>query len=290
MIYLLALAALGAPDRIRLEPLPKPAAGQVGQLGFSITAPWMRGHIDLRMPETLVSSAGLHFIDHNRADMPPLSIPAIWPEWHTDARTGAISYRYRTPEGMEFAAEATPLEDTVRLEFRERNMSSERLTGVGCQICLVLAPCEQLRERDTLEPIRAWFGGRFRSLAETTPTPAVKRREPWVLMRVRGRGEAYTGPMDYPDGWWVVDQIADEPVIARVTDDGKWLVAIEWGAGQTMLMTNTRIPCLHAGPSDSVSLAPGAEHVLRGTIYLVPNDPDRLAERLRKVWRKKPAG
>jgi hypothetical protein len=284
VIYLFALAALTAADRIRLEPLPPPAAGRTGMLGFSITAPWMRGHIELRMPETLASSAGLHFIDHSRADMPPLSIPAKWPEWKIDARNGRISYRYRTPEGVEFAAAATPLADTVRLEFRVRNRSSARLGNVGCQMCLVLAPCEQFAARGTLEPVRAWFGGEFRSLAGTTPTPAEKRREPWVLMRVRGPGDAYSGPMEWPDGWWVVDQFADEPVIARVSDDGKWLVAVEWGARQPMLMTNTRIPCLHAGPGDPVDLEPGAEHGWRGTIYLVPNDAGKLAERLRRKW------
>jgi hypothetical protein len=43
-----------------------------------------------------------------------------------------------------------------------------------------------------------------------------------------------------------------------------------------MVMSNSRIPCLHAGPAGGVSLAPGEEVVWRGTIYLMKNDPDQL--------------
>jgi len=44
-------------------------------------------------------------------------------------------------------------------------------------------------------------------------------------------------------------------------------------------MTNTLIPCLHAGPIRSASIQPSEEAVWRGSIYLMRNDPDLLLRR-----------
>ncbi|HSV73582.1 MAG TPA: hypothetical protein VLH79_07470 [Chthonomonadales bacterium] len=289
LLALSAPAALPAhPERLVIEPVPAPAPGRTGILGFRIRAPWMRGRIELRMPETLASSMGLHFIDHVRSDMPPLSVPNPWPVWQQDRRNGSLRYSHRTPEGVEFSALARPATDEVVLEFRVRNRTGKAISSANCQMCLVLTESPDFGERNTLEPIRAWVDGAFLNLAQTTPTPASKGRDPWILMRVRGPGEAYRGPMDYADGWWVVDQLADRPVIARVSEDGTRLVAIEWGARQPMLMSNTRIPCLHAGPGDPASIEPGAEHVWRGRILLLPNDPEELRRRLEQGWSAAP--
>ncbi len=85
---------------------------------------------------------------------------------------------------------------------------------------------------------------------------------------------------EHKDGWWLVDQVADHGVIARVTDDRKHLVAIHFGGGAG-LMTNSRIPCLHAGPSTLPPLKPGEEGVWRGKIILMDNDPAALLTRYR---------
>jgi len=288
LTLLLTLATPGATpppaERLVLEPVAAPAAGRTGILGFRVRAPWMRGWIELRMPETLATSMGLHFIDHVRSDMPPLSVPKPWPVWKQDRRNGSLRYSHRTPEGVEFAGVARPSADEVALEFRVRNRTKETLRNANCQMCLVLSPSPDFGERNTLATTRTWVGGTFANLAETTPSPSSKGRDPWILMRVRGPGEAYAGPMDYPDGWWVVDQIADLPVIARLSADAKHLVAVEWGARQPMLMSNTRIPCLHAGPGDPATIEPGSEHVWRGRILLLPNDPEQLRRRLERGW------
>jgi len=71
--------------RIALEPILPPAKGETGVLGFRIRVPWMAGSIELRFPETLHSSLGLHFIDHVRGDMPPLYPPDPFPVWHASS-------------------------------------------------------------------------------------------------------------------------------------------------------------------------------------------------------------
>lgn len=57
----------------------------------------MRGAIEQRFPETIHSSLGLHFIDHPRFDMPPLSSLAPFPAWGKDEATGEISYTHKDP-------------------------------------------------------------------------------------------------------------------------------------------------------------------------------------------------
>jgi hypothetical protein len=91
------------------------------------------------------------------------------------------------------------------------------------------------------------------------------------------------GQKDLPAGWWVVNEIADAYLIARQSEDGRRLVAIAWDdSSPGLLMSNTRIPCLHAGPMHAVDVAPGATFVWHGVIYLMETEPERLAELLRE--------
>ncbi|KKL67489.1 hypothetical protein LCGC14_2134480, partial [marine sediment metagenome] len=94
--------------RIKLTPLPAPAKGKFGRLGFDVQAEWMNGPVTLRLPETLHSSLGLHFIDHNRRDMPPLSMLDPPPVWKLDKATGEIAYQCKTDRGVTFAARVRP--------------------------------------------------------------------------------------------------------------------------------------------------------------------------------------
>jgi hypothetical protein len=267
--------------RIAVRPVPPPTDGQTGLLAFEAAAPWMTGWIRLRMPETLASSQGLHFIDHQRSDMPPLASLSPFPQWKTDRRTGALSYTAKTREGVKMRATVRPGTDQVDLEFAVTNETGKPLNNLNCQMCLVLTEEPQFGRRLDLNPVHTWVEGRFTSFGATTPTPEQKKREPWVLMLTQAGAKVYGGAREWPDGWWVVDQLADFPAIARVSADGRRLLAIHWGPQQLMLMTNTRIPCLHAGPTQSANIAPGATHVWKGAILFLDNDPEALRQRLK---------
>lgn len=280
LINVLAIAGgMQAGQTLQIDPLPPPPAGHYGLIGFRISAPWMRGSIHLRMPETLQSSAGLHFIDHDRADMRPLHPVEKYPEWSRDSRSKALRYTLTLKEGVVMSGEAVPEREAVRLAFTVRNTRPDALEGVSCQMCLVLAESEALGKRNDLAPVHAWWDGAFRSFAQTTPTPAEVGRAPWVLMLTQDGKDRWPGPRSYPDGWWIVDQVASSELIARVTDDGKHLVAITWQAPPVFLMTNTRIPCVHAGPTEAVSIATGGSHTWRGIIWALPNDSELLRRR-----------
>ena len=273
----MALAVADPLDAtISLRELPPPPPGQFGTLGFEIRVPWLEGCLEMRFPETLHSSLGLHFIDHYRADMPPLSRLEPYPVWRRNSKTGEVLYTAVTREGVEFSGAAIPDEDTVRMEFRVKNKTGKPMLNVASQMCLVLSKAPALAKTNDLSPCYAWIDGTFTSFATTTPTPQQKGRKPWILLLTRGFAKHYRGPRDWPDGWWVVDQQADRNIIARITEDKNHLVAVAWDEADSQLMTNTMIPCLHAGPTRSVSIQPDEEAVWRGTIYLMKNDPELL--------------
>jgi hypothetical protein len=258
-----------------------PEEGAFGHLAFQVRAPWMDGWLEMRMPETLHTDLGLHFIDHARGDMPPLSELDPPPVWTRDPETGALAYEARTEEGIVFAGEAAPEEGGVRMTFRVRNETGGPRAYTTCQMCLDMSGSDAFGQRHDLSRTYAVVDSEGMSLAKTTPGPEQKGRKPWVLVPTTRMAEGYTGPRDNPDGWWVVDQAADLNLIYRVSQDREHLVGVAWDEDETMLMTNTNIPCLHAGPNEPRAIEAGGEAVWRGFLYLMPNDPAALMNRYR---------
>jgi hypothetical protein len=275
-----ALEKESAMSDIQLQPIAPPPPGQTGYIGFEMRVPWMEGHVRLRMPETLSSTVGLHFIDHNRADMPPLSIPNPFPEWQRNDATGEISYEMQTDEGMVYGGRAWPEGETVRVEFRVRNASDGPMNHVHNQQCLVMTPSPDFGRTNSLDATYTWVDGKWTCLDTTTPSAVDKGRDKlWILMNTKELQPNYNGPMEIKGAWWVVNEAADDFIIARESEDRKHLLAIAWYESPTgQIMSNTMIPCLHAGPGTQAHLEPGDEHVWRGCIFLMENDPEKLRE------------
>jgi len=133
--------------RIQLRGIDVPPEGKFGRLGFEIRARWMNGFFQMRYPETLRTSIGLHFIDHDRRDMPPLSMLAPFPRWELDEGTGEVSYWHKTPEGVEFGGSARPYEDEIHLEYRVKNGTDSRLNQASPQMCLTLTDSPDFDEK-----------------------------------------------------------------------------------------------------------------------------------------------
>lgn len=281
----LSVHSAAADSGIRLEPAPPPKAGEFGELAFEVSAPWMKGELLMRFPETLASRQGYHFIDHFRADMPPVSMLDPVPEWRVESGSNEVSYSCVTKEGVAFGGRAWLDDERIEMEFFAENRSDAAMERIMIQMCLTMSRTDAFGKTSDLTDTYAWIDGRSQSLTGTTPTPEEKNRTPWILVLTRKGAKEYGGGREWTDGWWVVDQTADEDIIMRVSADRKHLVAIAWDDVPLYLMTNTAIPCLHAGPTNAVSLEPGEKYVWRGRIFLMENDPGGLLEQHRRPRR-----
>lgn len=278
---------------ITIEAISSPEPGKAGTLGFAFETEWMKGKASLRTPETLHSSLGLHFIDHYREDMLPLDNFEDHPAWIRERSTGALAYEHRTKEGLLYGATVTKDDVGININFYATNLTDKKIERVFSQMCLNLHGAEELDETFTLEPMYTWIDGEFKALSTTTPTPAEKGLNPWILMLTKDNKDLYKGPREIENAWWVVNELADYNIIVRKTEDGKHFLAVAWDETESVLMSNTKIPCLHAGPQRQEDLEPSESASWRGKIFLLPSDPDLLLQEYLKwkaTWEPKITG
>ena len=276
------------------QPISRAAGMREGQdlsrVAFRLQAPWMSGPVELRFPETLRSSRGMHFLDHYLCALPPLHEWERYPEWETCPRTGALRYDFLTPEGLRIEASAEARGDTVELAFRVTNQTGAPIDRVEGNCCLDMGACPELGAKWDLSRLWASFGGALRPLSTTTPTPAEKGRQPWLLLLTERGAPGSALPKDSPT-WWRVDQLVDRNLMAATSADGRHLLGYTWSVEPEALMTNGGNPCLHTGMGFSPRLAPGESFTWRGRVYCLPNDPALLLRRVdadQAAWRAMP--
>jgi hypothetical protein len=275
--------------RIILTPIPKPSTAY-GTLGFEFQAPWMDGPITMRFPETLNSSLGLHFIDHDRADMRPISPMVQFPAWEVNSETGEIGYSYFLPEGIEFGGIVEATSDAVFMDFFVKNHTDEKITSVIPQMCMAMTKCNDFNTLNSISDIYMWSGGKYTSLGDCTPSPEEKGRSPLIIIARKGfvppqglGGDV--GDTGVKATWWYLNQTSDEDIIVRESKDKKHLVAVTWPGYVHRLVCNAGIPCLHAGPTAGISIAPHREHHWYGIVYLMENNSDALYKRFKGAER-----
>lgn len=278
-------------DFIKLIPLDKPE-GEFGPLGFKMTASWMDGTIEMRYPETLDSEEGMHFIDHNRADMQPLFKMNQFPDWKINKNTGEISYSYITPDGIEFGGAVNATIDEVHIEFFVKNHTDKQLKKISPQLCLVLDKSNDFNSLRVTSDVFIWSEGKCLSLDKTTPTVAEKGRDPLLVIARKGFSDIEAvgktkikKPGSDIGDWWLLNETSDEDIIMRESKDKKHLVAVAWPGETSFLIYNSLNPCIHAGPSIQFTINSQRERHWYGTIYLIQNDKNELIKRYKNGQR-----
>jgi len=107
---------------------------------FSVFTPWDdRSYVVADIPEAIWSNLGLTYLAHEH-------IPTVWTaqgrqleplEWREEAG-GALVMERRLPNGLEFGTRVLPAPDAVRMECWIRNGTTEPLTGLRFQNCVML--------------------------------------------------------------------------------------------------------------------------------------------------------
>jgi predicted amidohydrolase len=260
----------------------------LSRISFRIHASWMHTPIELRFPEVLRSSMGFHFLDHYRETIVPLSEFEMFPKWQWNRDTGELSYEYETKEGLAFSGRAIPNGDEVALELHCTNNTGRTISHVEPNCCLYIGTALDFAHKWDLEPLYMFFDGKLQSLADTTPTPEQKGRDPWLLMLTPEGAKAWPEGDD-SDTWWLVDQRAELNLLAAESKDGRHLVGYTWDQPAMTLMMNGGHPCFHTGPAPSPELKPGESHAWHGKVYLMENHKNELLRRYRadhEKWRK----
>ncbi|MBN1344169.1 MAG: hypothetical protein JXQ73_15900 [Phycisphaerae bacterium] len=251
--------------RITVRPLPATPDGVMH--AALIKAPWMRGEVSLRFPET-VNTDTLDFIDHHRDDMPP-RVPSapLAKIWQT-SEGGSMWFEW-TYDNQVVGGRLSPNEDDVDLEFWLGN-KREKAIPVAVQFCSVLA--KTMFEDHELK--RSWIhtAGRWRRMAETDRGGGKRSLCHYPL---EGGPPVHDGNL-----WGGSKDVVDAPVAAVTSKDGKHVFAIAWPKPRSIL-SNADIPCVHADPVWP-DCPPGRRVYVRGKIYLIEGTLEDVIARVRR--------
>ncbi len=256
---------------------------ELSRIAFTLRAPWMSGRVELRFPEVLRSTWGMHFLDHYMQELEPISEWRTFPQWQTDEASGRIWYDFTAPEGIRIVASATPAGDAVHLTFTVVNESTQAIAYVEPNCCLMLNDCPELNDRNNTGALFAMLDGAWTALDQTTPTAAQMGRTPWLALTREQPTPALESAR-----LWCVDQHVTDNLMGAVTRDKAHLIGYTWSVEPRFLMSNCGNPCLHTGGGSSPELAPGERYTWQGRIYCMQNNPRALIERYRRdqeAWR-----
>ena len=141
---------VGTPDRVRVAPYP---GGRHPRTGFlegalnpqretkvTVFTPWDTGsYVVVDVPEAIWSNLGLTYLAHTHIDTiwdrKEISLPQL--EWKVK-EDGSLSHRRVLPNGIAFGAEVRAHENHVEMELWLENGTSEKLTDLRVQNCVML--------------------------------------------------------------------------------------------------------------------------------------------------------
>lgn len=288
MVMLLSSAALvscaSGPEtatgddsgRVRIMPDPVPEGEEYPHyMAVRIAAPWdTEGEWVLRAPETLGSDKGLLFIDHKLDHMIPVTHPMAPLEWKR-GRDGSLRYRAILDWDVEMEVVAMPSGDELTIEATLYNNSHTDLGDMGHQFCLVQKEVPEFYDGYAE---RTWIhaGGEFVNLAETDPGLGEGAERPLFIVSVP-EGIAQWDQFQEPESW-VTQRQADLPLIATFSQDhSNRLVGLAFDNAYK-IMTNARIPCIHADPKFP-DAKQGETVRVRGKMYFIEGTLDDLLAR-----------
>ena len=253
---------------------------EIGVQSVAIELPWEgAGVLTMRFPETLRCNLGLLFIDHVRADMPPVVRVDRLPDWTIDEETGAASYEIELPNDVTFGGTVTPVDGRVDFEFWVRNETNQPLTNLHTQFCLAQTRSRMFSE-GSLTRTYLHHDGAWLALADTTHEVMNPERGPWILAGTHDGGpKAHT---KLEGCWYVCEERADKGIIATASAEGDKVIALAFEGGQS-LMSNGWIPCLHNDPPWPRECPAGETVSVKGRLFILEGGLDALDDVLDDV-------
>ena len=200
------------------------------------------------------------------------------PLWRLDGMT--LEYKMPLEGGTLLTARATLEEDGVRYNY-------EFTSGSGPAYDLIQAVTDPRMATELLRDIRlertyVHHSNGFDLLASEAPLRLTMPLREWLPNRFR---VPFSWPVDanrvekQPDGitWYNKSRPVDEPFIATLSTDGKWIMAtFAWDPGN--VWTNPELTCQHADPQTSLPRTSRAAQESKSLLF-----QGTLADVLKKV-------
>lgn len=264
--------------RVRIEPVEiPPDASYPHPMSVRILPPWdQEGAFVLRSPETLGSDAGLLFIDHDRPDMPAVTLPTHPLRWELN-EDGSLAYRCELEMGVVLTAKLTPGRDDVSIVYSLENHAGRPLGNMGTQFCFIENEADAFAD-PRAERTFIVVNGEFQALGATRPGLSAGETQPlFIATNTKDREPFYTLTMERS---WTAAVQADLPLIALVSKDGSRVVGLTFDNAYK-IMTNCEIPCMHADPMFDDCPDGGCVEI-RGRVYFVEGGLGDLLARFRR--------
>ena len=200
---------------------------------ISVFTPWDdASYVVADVPEAIWSNLGLTYLAHTH-------VPTIWTkqnveldrlEWrrHDD---GTLDIERKLPNGIAFAVKVRPRRDAVRLDMSLTNGTSEKLTDLRVQMCLMLKGAagfaKQTNDNKVFEPpytaCRSDDGRRWIIWAWEQVPPAVGQSAvPVPALRSRSSLTARRGETQRLRGWLSFYEGKDLQGELRRIESTKW--------------------------------------------------------------------
>jgi hypothetical protein len=200
------------------------------------------------------------------------------PLWRLDGMT--LEYKMPLEGGTLLTARATLEEDGVRYHY-------EFASGSGPAYDVIQAVTDPRMSTQLLRDVRlertyVHHANGFDLLASETPARLTMPLREWLPNRYR---VSFSWPIDanrvekQPDGitWYNKSRPVDEPFIATISTDGKWIMAT-FARDPGNVWTNPELTCQHADPQTSLPRASRAAQESKSLLI-----QGTLADALKKV-------
>lgn len=252
----------------------KPDYRSPSRITLRLTSPWEESEtVLLRLPEAISHAKGHLFCEWNRKDAWPDAKPRRLPEWECAEDGVTLVYTCALQNDVAFGVRVTPGRDMLDLALWVENASSEPLTQISANMCVVLSQAPEFCDR-SLKRTYFLHAGRPRAFSTTSPEPASMKRPPWIHCQVRGIAP-FDVPADCP--WWICRERADDGLVFTESCESGRHLALIWGRALS-IVANSTAPCIHSNPRLN-DCAPGERVEQRGRLLLNEGKVDLLCSR-----------
>jgi hypothetical protein len=224
-----------------------------------ISPPWAsHDYVWYDFPEAIFTDTGLIYLSHVNPAF-PVSFPNP-PKMPWEEEEDGISYERELPNGIRFGGSLRKGgENKVETELHISNQSDAPLGNITLQTCIFLRASKEFSD--------------YTAKNKYVHAPG----EGWIPFPNATSLQVASG--QFRLGWRSGPKIADLPVMATASNEGRRFIAVTWFGDTYSLVSNPGHPCMHADPHFA-DLEAGEEASIRGRVVFHEGELGELRDLL----------